>query len=59
MMPFAFSPYGEKDFAKTCWLFCEGQDEGSWIPDIFHRTSDVLLTIVSESLSLQLRSNVS
>ncbi|MEG5932562.1 recombination-associated protein RdgC [Enterobacter hormaechei] len=48
MMPFRFTPCGEHDFAKTGWLFCDAQDGEGQIPDIIHRTGDIVLTLVQE-----------
>lgn len=48
MMPYRFTPCGEHDFAKTGWLFCSTPDSEEQIPDILHRTGDIILTLVQE-----------
>lgn len=46
MMPLKFTPCGSQDMARTGWKF-EGDT-----PDILHRTTDVLLSIVTETKNL-------
>ena len=48
MMPYRFNHCGEHDFAKTGWLFCDAPDNDEQIPDILHRTGDIVLTLVQE-----------